>query len=105
MPACWTRSIVTKHLKRRRPNHGSTSGPPSTLRGKVAYPGVVTGAVNIIDQNYGFADVFDECSIDVNAEIKRLDDALRKTRIQTLYLEKRVADRLTPEDAAISTPT
>jgi len=73
----------------------------NALRGKVAYPGVVTGAVNIIDQNFGFADIFDECNIDIEEEIKRLDKALRKTRIQTLYLEKRVADRLTQEDASI----
>lgn len=71
------------------------------LQGKVAHPGVVTGAVNIIDEHFGFADVFDECSIDIQAELSRLDEALRKTRIQTLYLEKRVADRMTQEDAAI----
>ncbi|MCW8860556.1 MAG: phosphoenolpyruvate--protein phosphotransferase [Deltaproteobacteria bacterium] len=71
------------------------------LRGKVAYPGVVTAAVNIIDQHFGFADIFDECNIDIQTELNRLDEALRKTRIQTLYLEKRVADRLTQEDAAI----
>lgn len=71
------------------------------LEGKVAYPGVISGKVNIIDQNSAFADVFDECSIDVQGELKRLDEALRKTRIQTLYLEKRVADKLSQEDAAI----
>ncbi|MBN1959083.1 MAG: phosphoenolpyruvate--protein phosphotransferase [Desulfuromonadales bacterium] len=74
---------------------------PDALSGKVAYPGVISGAVNIIDQHFGFADIFDECNIDVEEELKRLDEALRKTRIQTLYLEKRVADRLSQEDAAI----
>lgn len=73
----------------------------TTLHGKTAYSGVVTGAVNIIYQNFAFADIFDEDNIDIPEEIKRLDKALRKTRIQTLYLEKRVADRLTPEDASI----
>ncbi len=73
----------------------------NTFRGDAAYPGVVTGPANIIDQQLGFADVFDECNIDAAAEIQRLDEALRKTRIQTLYLEKRVADQLTQEDAAI----
>lgn len=76
----------------------STTG---VLSGKVAYPGVISGAVNIIDQHYGFADIFDECNIDIETELNRLDEALRKTRIQTLYLEKRVADRLSQEDAAI----
>jgi len=71
------------------------------LRGQTAYPGVVSGPANIIDQQFGFADVFDEDNIETSTELKRLDDALRKTRIQTLYLEKRVADKLTQEDAAI----
>ena len=73
----------------------------NTFRGHAAYPGVATGPANIMDQQLGFADVFDECNIDPPAEIQRLDEALRKTRIQTLYLEKRVADQLTQEDAAI----
>jgi phosphotransferase system enzyme I (PtsP) len=71
------------------------------LRGQVAYPGVVTGPANLIDQQLGFADIFDESDVDTEAELKKLDEALRKTRIQTLYLEKRVADQLTQEDAAI----
>ncbi len=73
----------------------------AVLRGTVAYPGVVSGTANVIDQTYGLADVFDEENVDTEAEIQRLDEALRKTRIQTLYLEKRVADQLTQEDAAI----
>lgn len=73
----------------------------TVLRGKVAYPGVVTGPANVIDQQFGFADVFDEHNVDPTKELQKLDEALRKTRIQTLYLEKRVADRLTQEDAAI----
>ncbi|MFO7812986.1 MAG: phosphoenolpyruvate--protein phosphotransferase [Pelovirga sp.] len=71
------------------------------LYGKMAYPGIITGPVTILDHDYGFADIFDECSIDVDAELTRLDDALRQTRIQTLYLEKRVAAQLSQEDAAI----
>jgi len=74
---------------------------PTVLRGQIAYPGVVSGPANLIDQNLGFADIFDESDVDTVAELKKLDEALRKTRIQTLYLEKRVADQLTQEDAAI----
>jgi len=80
---------------------GKGAQQSTTLRGHAAYPGVATGPANIIDQKLGFADVFDENNIDTTAEIKRLDEALRKTRIQTLYLEKRVAEQLTQEDAAI----
>ena len=80
-----------------------TEREPETavLRGQVAYPGVVTGLANVLDQKHGFADIFDEENVDITSELQRLDEALRKTRIQTLYLEKRVADRLTQEDAAI----
>lgn len=80
-----------------------TETPEQTivLYGHLAYPGIVTGPVTILDQEYGFADVFDECNINASAELKRLDDALRQTRIQTLYLEKRVASQLSQEDAAI----
>lgn len=74
---------------------------PKVLRGKVAYPGVVTGPANVIDQQFGFADVFDEHDVNQEKELQKLDEALRKTRIQTLYLEKKVADQLTQEDAAI----
>ena len=79
----------------------ATEHDPLLLQGTPAYPGVVSGSPNIIDSQFGFADVFDECNIDPDAELQRLDEALRKTRVQTLYLEKKVADRLTPEDAAI----
>ena len=71
------------------------------LYGKTAYPGIVTGPATVLDQERGFADIFDECNIDINAELTRLDEALRRTRIQTLYLEKRVAAQLSEEDAAI----
>jgi len=73
----------------------------AVLRGQVAYPGVVSGIANVLDQKHGFADIFDEENVDITAELQRLDEALRKTRIQTLYLEKRVADQLTREDATI----
>ncbi|MBD1399465.1 phosphoenolpyruvate--protein phosphotransferase [Pelovirga terrestris] len=81
---------------------GHTAEPQTiALYGKMAYPGIITGPVTILDHDYGFADIFDECNIDVEAELTRLDDALRHTRIQTLYLEKRVASQLSQEDAAI----
>ncbi len=73
----------------------------AVLNGQVAYPGVISGQANLIDQQLGFADIFDETDVDIVAELKKLDEALRKTRIQTLYMEKRVADKLTQEDAAI----
>lgn len=73
----------------------------AVLRGKVAYPGVITGPANLIDEELGFSEIYDEHDVDIEHELSHLDEALRKTRIETLYLEKRVADKLTQADAAI----
>lgn len=81
--------------------HEDTSKPGGILVGQTAYPGIVSGPANVIDQQFGFADIIDECQVTPEEERKTLDEALRKTRIQTLYLEKRVAEQLTQEDAAI----
>lgn len=86
---------------RRAPPHPGSEPETAVLRGQVAYPGVITGLANILDQKHGFADIFDEENVVVTTELQRFDEALRKTRIQTLYLEKRVADHLTQKDAAI----
>ncbi len=86
---------------------GATKGEPTAIKpggiliGQTAYPGVVSGPANVIDQQFGFADIIDECQVSPEQERINLDEALRKTRIQTLYLEKRVANQLTQEDAAI----
>jgi len=71
------------------------------LRGSVAYPGVVTGPANLIDEELGFSDIYDEHDVNIEQELARLDESLRKTRIETLFLEKRVAEKLTQNDAAI----
>lgn len=73
----------------------------SALAGTVAYPGVATGAAVILQERLGFADILHDEAIDIEAELKRLDSALEKTIIQTLFLEKRVAERLSESDAAI----
>lgn len=78
--------------------HASTA---VALRGTVAYPGVISGPVHVLDDNYGLADIFDEHDIDTQKEVLRLNQALEETRIQTLFLKKRVAERLSEEDAAI----
>jgi phosphotransferase system enzyme I (PtsP) len=73
----------------------------TALRGAVACPGVVSGPVHLMDEQLGFADILEPERIDVAEELQRLESALEKTRIQTLFLEKRVAERLSEEDAAI----
>jgi phosphotransferase system enzyme I (PtsP) len=81
--------------------HRKSSDDSVVLRGSVAYPGVVTGPANLIDEELGFSDIYDEHDVDIEQELSRLDESLRKTRIETLFLEKRVAEKLTQNDAAI----
>ena len=71
------------------------------LRGTVAYPGLATGPAHVLDERLGFTDILDEEWSDPEFELKRLDSALEKTRIETIYLEKQVAERLSEDDAAI----
>jgi len=79
----------------------SSSDPHPVLRGKVAYPGVASGPAHLLDERLGFADILDEAAVITDVELERLHEAIEKTRIQTLFLEKRVAERLTSDDAAI----
>jgi len=81
--------------------HPADGGGEVAMRGIVAYPGVVSGPAHVLDQKLGFADILDEEEVDTGTELERLEAALEKTRIQTLFLEKRVAERLSENDAAI----
>ncbi len=72
-----------------------------SLSGEVAYPGVAFGPATILEERLGFADILHEEEIDVAEELKSLESALKKTRIQTIFLEKQVAERLTEHDASI----
>jgi phosphotransferase system enzyme I (PtsP) len=78
-----------------------TAAGVSTLTGTVAYPGVATGPAVILQERLGFTDILHEAEIDIEVELQSLEGALEKTRIQTLFLEKRVAERLSESDAAI----
>jgi len=73
----------------------------SVLAGTVAYPGVAIGPAAILEERLGFADIIHEDDVDVDQELKDLESALEKTCIQTIFLEKRVAERLSESDAAI----
>lgn len=73
----------------------------AALRGTTAYPGVVSGPAHILDSGLGLADLGDEGQSQVEEEIARLDSAFEKTRIQTIFLEKRMAERLSESAAAI----
>ncbi len=71
------------------------------LQGQVAYPGVVSGPAHVLDEKLGFTDIIDEAGVVPAQEQQKLEGALEKTRIQTIFLEKRVAERLSQDDAAI----
>lgn len=96
-------SIKINKLKQKQAVSKPTTEPaqPSALRGNVAYPGVTSGPVYVLDDKCGFTDILDDDNIDINFEIHRLYNALEETRIQTLFLEKRVAERLSEQDASI----
>ena len=86
-------------LAAREPAKGPAGA--TTLTGTVAYPGVASGPAVILQERLGFADILHDAEIDIDAELKRLENAVEKTTIQTLFLEKRVAERLSESDAAI----
>ncbi len=80
------------------PSPVSQEGP---LRGTVAYPGLASGPAHVMVDSGGFADFLDEDQVDPEEELQRIEQALEKTRIQTIFLEKRVAERLSTDDASI----
>ena len=92
-------AVARQSLAVRETPVGGAAG--SSLTGTVAYPGVAAGRAVILQERLGFADILHDANIDVDLELKRLDDAIEKTCIQTLFLEKRVAERLSESDAAI----
>lgn len=73
----------------------------SALRGTVACPGLATGPAHVMSAEHGLTDILEEESLDPQQEKALLEEALEKTCIQTIYLEKRMAERLSQADAAI----
>lgn len=91
-----TRTSLLKKKRKKTPQQRE-----STVRGTVAYPGLATGPAHVLDERLGFSDILDDEWSDPAYELQRLDDALEKTRIETIFLEKQVAERLSQDDAAI----
>ncbi|TWU33297.1 phosphoenolpyruvate--protein phosphotransferase [Novipirellula artificiosorum] len=73
----------------------------SILNGSAAFAGVAIGPAFLIDDVLGSVEIRDDEPVDSLAERNRLDESLEKARVETLCLEKRVAERLSEEDAAI----
>jgi len=73
----------------------------TTLRGTIAASGIASGPAHLMGSGEMPHEIQDSSAIDVDREITHLQDALEKTRIQTIYLEKRMAERLSDIDASI----
>jgi len=76
-------------------------GVHTTLRGIIAASGIASGPAHLMGSGEVPHEIQDRSAIDVDQEITHLNDALEKTRIQTIYLEKRMAERLSDIDASI----
>lgn len=71
------------------------------LRGSTAYPGFAGGPAILLDERLGLTDIVDEADVDTLDERRRLEAAMENARIQTLFLEKQMAERLSTDSAAI----
>lgn len=77
------------------------SGPQQALRGRVAYPGVISGRAHILEAGMGFGDIWDNPDTDCQQQWQQLQEALVATRDETHRLQERMARTLTEDDAAI----
>jgi len=80
---------------------GEKTRNSSDLRGIGVSPGFATGSVYILSRRNHLLAAIMESALSPEEEHHKLRLALEKARIQTLYMEKRVAERLSEEDAAI----
>ncbi|TWU57812.1 phosphoenolpyruvate--protein phosphotransferase [Rubripirellula reticaptiva] len=71
------------------------------LKGELGFGGVAMGPAYLIDEDLGVSEIGDDEPFDLGTEQERLSEAIEKAKIETLCLEKRVAQRLSEEDAAI----
>ena len=73
----------------------------TAFTGTAIYPGVVSGPCYIVDDAYFMTEAMEEKPRSKDEELARLEEALEHARTQTLFLEKRVAERLSQQDASI----
>jgi len=80
---------------------GEPSKAPTAHHGTGVSPGFAIGGIYILSRRNPLEGTIVERTLPPEEEHKRLQLALEKARIQTLYMEKRVAETLSEEDAAI----
>lgn len=74
---------------------------PAAFVGTAVSPGFACGGIYLLNRRNPLRASIVETALPPEEELHRLAMALEKARIQTLYMEKRVAERLSEEDAAI----
>ena len=81
--------------------------PAETDRGGAAFSGIAvsagfaSGGIYLLNRRDPLLSSIVETALPPDEELHRFTMALEKARIQTLYMEKRVAEKLSEEDAAI----
>ncbi|QDT07888.1 Phosphoenolpyruvate-protein phosphotransferase [Rubripirellula lacrimiformis] len=79
-----------------------TTDPTSAmLKGELGFGGVAMGPAYLIDEHLGVAEIGDYCPVSPDVELERFAEAVEKAKIETLCLEKRIAQKLGEDDAAI----
>jgi len=81
--------------------HPGDSRQPIAQHGTGVSPGFAIGNIYILSRRNLFEGTIVESALPPPEEHERLQHALEKARIQTLYMEKRVAETLSEEDASI----
>ncbi|MBN1142300.1 MAG: GAF domain-containing protein, partial [Deltaproteobacteria bacterium] len=74
---------------------------PCSLSGVPVHPGVVSGPLLVVSSHFPSGELVKERPALVETEIERMKTAIEQVRVQTLFLEKQVAERLGEKDAAI----
>ncbi|NLC71820.1 MAG: phosphoenolpyruvate--protein phosphotransferase [Desulfuromonadaceae bacterium] len=74
---------------------------PRALNGISAHPGVASGPALVVTDQFSSVDFYAERPVLVETELERMKTAVEQVRVKTLFLEKRVAERLGARDAAI----
>jgi phosphotransferase system enzyme I (PtsP) len=80
---------------------GETTGSSTAFFGIAVSPGFASGGIYLLNRRDPLLSTIVETALPLDQELRRLTLALEKARIQTLYMEKRVAEKLSEEDAAI----
>lgn len=100
---------LEQQLKRMRPGEPPTPDlpPGPATRGAAVFagiavsPGFAAGGIYLLTRRDTLRSSVVETALPPKEELHRLELALEKARIQTLYMEKRIAAQLSEEDAAI----